>query len=122
MNKFEDYYDLNFDKSLDRYNKYSLYLNFFFGVAANPFLSKTFEVRNSDESSSLEKESIRFLDYEKKMNAERKKNYNETMSDFFTGSFSFLGNFYSFARDNIFEFMTVLSGLWRDYIESSISK
>lgn len=111
INKFEDYYDINFDKSLDRYDKYSVYLNFFFGVAFNPFLSKHFETQNKVEDSSLEKESIRFLDYEKKMNLQRKKNYNETMSDFFVGSFSLLGNFYTFARDNIFEFMTVLSGL-----------
>lgn len=122
INKFEDYYDVNFDKSLDHYNKYSTYLKFFFGVAFNPFSSKKFESQGKDESTSFEKESIRFLDYDKKMNSQRKKNYNETMSDFFVGSFSLFGNLYTFVRDNVFEFMTILSKLWRDYVDSSISR
>lgn len=122
VNKFEDYYDVNFDKSLDYYNKYSIYLKFFFGVANNTVLSKNFENRDKDESLSFEKESVRFMDYDKKMNLQRKRNYNETMSDFFVGSFSLFGNFYTFVRDNVFEFMTVLNLLWRDYIDSSVSR
>lgn len=124
INKFEDYYDVNFDKSIDHFDQYSIYLKFFFGVASKRFLAKRFEsrIKGEDFSSAEDStESIRFIDYEKKMNAQRKNDYNETMSDFFVGSFSLFGNFYVFVRDNIFEFMTVLSGLWRDYIEYSIS-
>jgi len=118
VNKFEDYYDVNFDKALARYNLFIIYLNYFFGVNPTRISSKQVEKQvekqvldeefSSDEDFSDNEESIRLIDYAKKMDLQRKKNYNETMSDFFTGSFSILGNFYVFARDNIFEFMTVL--------------
>ncbi len=110
INKFEDYYDINFDKSLDRYNIYVKYLKYFFGSV--PLSMKARYKRpnsgSSNEISDDTKNSVRFFEYEQKLAAQRKKDYNETMSDFFVGSFAFFGQFYTFVRDNVFEFTTVL--------------
>lgn len=111
INKFEDYYDTNFDKSLDRYNIYVKYLKYFFGSPSSDFKARYKKSKlNSNANEVLDdtKTSIRFIEYEQKLAAQRKKDYNETMSDFFVGSFSFFGQFYIFVRDNVFEFTTVL--------------
>ena len=108
INKFEDYYDVNFDKSLDKYNSYIKYLKIFFG--SKPVITKKISKSKFDNNliSDETKNSIRFYEYEQKLAAQRKKDYNETMSDFFIGSFSFFGQFYTFVRDNVFEFLTVI--------------
>jgi hypothetical protein len=107
VNKFEDYYDVNFDKSADRYDFYLSHFKNFFGARVQTNFLKNDGTVNSKAFSENLKSSIRFSDYASKLAAQRKKDYMETMSDFFLGSFSFFGPFYEFARDNIFEFMTV---------------
>jgi len=112
VNKFEDYYDVNFDKSIDLYNSYLIHFKKFLGVDSfNSLFRKRFEVQKQsfeEEISDDVEKSVRLMNFEQKLNAQRKKNYNDTMSDFFTGSFSFFGGFYTFFRTNVFEFMTVL--------------
>lgn len=107
INKFEDYYDVNFDKSVDQYDFYLTHLKKFLGlVRTRTKPSVNLEV----SSSSLEEDdtatvSIRISEYLNKIISNRRKDYTNLVSDFFTGSFSFFGQFYIFVRDNVFEFM-----------------
>lgn len=108
INKFEDYYDVNFDKSVDQYDFYLTHLKKFLGlvrarrtkIASNPDTSSS-----SDENDVTATVSIRISDYLDKITSNRRKDYTNLISDFFTGSFSFFGHFYIFVRDNVFEFM-----------------
>ena len=125
VNRFEDYYDVNFDKSIDKYDFYLAHLKRFFGAS---FLSTkkkrkfkyTSADTDEDEFSENLKNSVRFDDYLKRVAAQRKQDYMDTMSDFFSGSFSFFGHFYIFVRDNIFEFMAEWHTVWRDYSDNSV--
>ena len=103
-NKFEDYYEFNFDNSVSKYNFYMSHLKLFFGLRFN---SKTKKFSpNSENLPNNVKKSVRFAEYEVKLAAQRKKDYLDTVSDFFTGSFTLFGHFYVFVRDNIFEFIS----------------
>jgi hypothetical protein len=103
VNRFEDYYDMNFDKSANRYNFYLSHINKFFGSDFSAKQNKDLEKEFPDNV----KNSVRFSEYIEKLAAQRKKDYLDTMADFFTGSFSFFGHFYVFVRDNIFEFVAL---------------
>lgn len=109
VNKFEDYYDMNFDKSIDRYDFYLSHLRKFFGGLYSNGESRRRKstLAFSDHLSENVKKSIRFTEYLDRVAAQRKKDYMDTVSVFFTGSFSFFGHFYVFVRDNVFEFMAV---------------
>jgi len=110
VNRFEDYYDVNFDKSVDKYDFYLTHLKRFFGIKRSKKKKKKlkiYNVSNLDESTFSDniRSSVRFTDYSKKLADQRKKDYMDFMSDFFSGSFSFFGHFFVFVRDNVFDFM-----------------
>ena len=102
INKFEDYYDMNFDRSVDHYDFYLKHLRRFFGEPKNRHPSKG--EKPTYFSDGL-KGSVRFTEYLDRVASQRRKDYTNTISDFFTGSFSFFGHFFIFVRDNVFEFM-----------------
>ena len=93
---------MNFDKSANRYDFYLSHINKFFGPT---FSSKQQSKVAEKEFPDNIKNSVRFSEYIEKLAAQRRKDYLDTMADFFTGSFSFFGHFYVFIRDNVFEFV-----------------
>jgi hypothetical protein len=119
INKFEDYYDMNFDKSVDRYDFYLKHLRRFFGEPKNRPLNKG--EKPTYFSDGL-KSSVRFTEYLDRVISQRRRDYTNTISDFFTGSFSFFGHFFIFVRDNVFEFMASWHTVWRDYVDGSITR
>ena len=121
VNRFEDYYDMNFDKSIDKYDFYLTHLKRFFGIASYT-RSLNQKVGLNKVFSENVKTSVRFTEYTNRVLAQRKKDYMDTMSDFFSGSFSFFGRFYLFVNENIFEFTAFMHEVWRDYVDDSATK
>jgi hypothetical protein len=77
VNKFEDYYDVNFDKSIDLYNSYLIHFKKFLGVDSfNSLFRKRFEVQKQsfeEEISDDVEKSVRLMNFEQKLNAQQKK-------------------------------------------------
>ena len=103
INKFEDYYDVNFDRSTTQYDFYLTHLKRFLGlnILRSRYSSESFPLISDNQVQT----SIRISEYLSKVISERRKDYTTVVSDFFSGSFSFFGHFYIFVRDNVFEFM-----------------
>ena len=105
---------MNFDKSVDRNNSYLMRLKRFFGKAylrhSGSFYGggRTSQEVNEEELPDSVRDSVRFTEYLDRTAAQRKKNYSNTISNFFVGSFAFFGHFHVFVRDNVLEFMSFL--------------
>lgn len=104
--KFEHFYDVNFDISREKYNFYFLHFKKF-------ITKKRFRVKGSKRrgdarlnNKNLPKylaKSIRYLEFRKNLTKKGRKDYVNNTSLFFSGSFIFFGYFYVFVRDNVFE-------------------